>query len=188
MSSYTKQLIELMGVWGQLNQATADRMKEDERFLLAKEMLRMQAGFHALRTAKGDFVSSVQAGPEDGAIDYRAYVPAVRRLEDAVKCFLAQLTADGARLGALTGIDGQAIESNLREGLDEKVADLRQVAQDLKLAHDSQDTGTLKDRIVSDGNKAVAAAGYLQQKSGEFAHMLDPSAVLSGQPPCGVKP
>jgi hypothetical protein len=85
----------------------------------------------------------------------------------------------------LTTIDGAAIESNLRQGLSAKVSDLRQVAQDLKLARDSQDTDTLKDRIVRDGNKAVEAAEYLRQKSVEFAKMLDHSAVLSGPPPCG---
>jgi hypothetical protein len=188
ISEFTKQLVELMGIWGKLNQATADRMKENERYLLAKAMLRLSSGFYALKVAKEDFVASIEASPTNGTIDTRLYVPAVQKLEAAVKCFSAQLTDQGARLGALSEIDGAGVESNLRKGLQEKVADLHQVAQELDIAKGSQNIETLKASIITDGNAAVAASDHLQRKSAEFAHILDPSAVLSGQPPCGIPP
>ena len=35
LSDYTQQLIDLMAFWGQLNQKVADRMQQNERYLLA---------------------------------------------------------------------------------------------------------------------------------------------------------
>ncbi len=185
LSDYTEQLINLMALWNKLNQAVADRMQQNERYLLAKAMLRMSSGFYALKTAKDGFVASLEAEPPNGAIDYSSYVPAVQKLQAAVQCFIAQLNSEGARLGVMTEINGKDIETNLRKGLEEKVADLRQVAKDLDIRTDSQDMAALKATLIRDGNAAVAAADHLQQKSAEFAHILDPSAVLSGEPPCG---
>jgi hypothetical protein len=186
LSDYTEQLINLMALWSKLNQAVADRMQQNERYLLAKAMLRMSSGFYALKIAKDGYVASIEAEPPNGAIDYSSYVPAVQKLQEAVQCFIRQLDSEGARLGVLTELNGKDIETNLRKGLEEKVADLRQVAKDLDVRTDSQDVATLKASLIKDGNAAVAAADYLQQKSAEFAHILDPSAVLSGEPPCGA--
>jgi hypothetical protein len=165
LSDFTNQLVELMGIWGKLNQATADTMKENDRYPLAKAMLRLSSGFYALKVAKKGFVASIEAVPTNGTIDYSVYVPAVQKLETAVKCFSAQLTDQGARLGALSEIDGVAVESNLRKGLEEKVADLHEVAQNLDVARGSQNIQTLKASIIADGNAAVAASDYLQRKS-----------------------
>lgn len=184
LSNYTEQLIELMGFWAKLNQAVAGRMNQNERYLLAKAMLRMSSGFYALKISKDGLVASIEAEPSNGAIDYSSYVPAVQKLQVAVQCFMAQLNSEGARLGVMTEVNGTDIETNLRKGLEEKVADLRQVAKDLDIRTDSQDVATLKATLIKDGNAAVAAADYLQRKSAEFAHILDPSAVLSGDPPC----
>src|SRR5271169_457652 len=115
LAEFTKQLVELMGIWSQLNQATADRMKENERYLLAKAMLRLSSGFYALKVAKEDFVASIKAVPADGSIDFSLYIPAVDKLNSAITCFSKQLTGQGARLGALSGIDGATVESNLRK-------------------------------------------------------------------------
>jgi hypothetical protein len=187
LSHFTKQLVDLMGLWSQLNQAVADRMKQDERYVLAKAMLRLSSGFYALKVAKEDFVASIRAAPTNGTIDYRTFLPAVQKLEGAVTCFKKQLTDQGARLGTLTEINGKDVEANLRKGLEGKVAGLEQVAKDLDLSSGNQSVEELKASIIKDGNSA-AAADYLQQKSAEFAHVLDPSVILSGQPPCGAPP
>lgn len=187
-SDYTEQLIDLMGLWTKLNQAVADRMQQNERYLLAKAMLRMSSGFYALKIAKEDFVASIEASPSNGTINYNTYLPAEQKLEKAVQCFLTQLNSDGARLSVLTDINGHEVETNLRKGLEQKVADLHQVAKDLGVMPVDEDVLALKALLVKDGNAAVAAADYLQQKSADFAHILDPSLVLSGQPPCGAPP
>jgi hypothetical protein len=88
----------------------------------------------------------------------------------------------------MSDIDGAAVELNLRKGLEEKDITLRRVAQTLDVAGGSQNIQTLKASIISDGNAAVAASDYLQRKSEEFAQILDPSVVLSGQPPCRIPP
>lgn len=188
LSAYTEQLISLMGFWDKLNQAVADRMHQNERYLLAKAMLRMSSGFSALKIAKDRYVAAIEAEPPNGTIDYSVYVPAVQKVQAAVQCFIAQLDSEDARLGVMTEINGKDIEASLRKGLDDKVADLRQVAKDLDVRTSSQDIPTLKATLIKDGNAAVEAAEYLQQKSAEFARILDPSAGLSGRPPCGASP
>ena len=188
LSDYTQQLIDLMAFWGQLNQKVADRMQQNERYLLAKAMLRMSSGFYALKIAKDGLLASIEAEPANGTIDYGSYVPAVQKQQAAVECFMKQLNGEGARLGVMTEINGQEIETSLRRGLEEKVADLRQVARDLDVRTNDQDLPALKATLIKDANAAVAAADYLQRKSAEFAHILDPSAVLSGPPPCGAPP
>jgi hypothetical protein len=188
LSDYTEQLIDLMAFWGKLNQKVAERMQQNERYLLAKAMLRMSSGFYGLKIAKDGFAASIEAEPPDGTIDYGSYVPAVQKLQAAVDCFMKQLNGEGARLGVMTEINGSDIEANLRKGLEEKVADLREVARDLDVRANDKDNAALKAVLIKDANAAVAAADYLQRKSAEFAHILDPSAVLSGQSLCGAPP
>ena len=188
LSDYTQQLIDLMAFWGQLNQKVADRMQQNERYLLAKAMLRMSNGFFALKIAKSGLVASIEAEPANGTIDYGSYGPAVEKQQAAVECFIKQLNSEGARLGVMTEINGQDIEASLRRGLEEKVADLRDIARDLDVRTNNPDLPALKATLIKDANAAVAAADYLQRKSAEFARILDPSAVLSGQPPCGAPP
>jgi hypothetical protein len=53
-------------------------MKENERHLLAKAMLRLSSGFYALKVAKEDFLASIEAAPTNGTIDESVYLPAMR--------------------------------------------------------------------------------------------------------------
>jgi hypothetical protein len=99
LSEFTKQLIGLMGLWGRLNQATADRVKGNERYLLAKAMPRLSSDFYALKIAKEGFVASIEAIPADGTIDLSVFIPAVNKLDVAIQCFSEQLTNQGAGLG-----------------------------------------------------------------------------------------
>jgi hypothetical protein len=150
-------------------------------------MLRISSGFYALKVSKHDFVEAVRAEPSDSSIDYSVYVPVVDKQQAAVQCFIDQLNQVGARLGALEDVHGADVENALRQGLDAKVADLRDIARQLKLAQGSEDIEALKQRIIADADQAVAAAGLLQEKSVAFAHTLDPSVTLQGRPPCGAQ-
>ena len=89
-------------------------------------------------------------------------------------------------IGALSEIDGAVVEGNLRKGLQEKVADLRQVVNDLGLG--SQTSEELKAAIIRDGSKAKEAADNLYRKTAEFAHILDPNVVAPERPEPCVKP
>src|SRR5437016_3271733 len=91
LSTYTKTLIDLIDVFGKLDRTIADRMKENERYLLAKLMSRMSSGFYALMNAKADLAKSMENSAAPGApIDYGTYVPAVQKLQKAVECLSAQ--------------------------------------------------------------------------------------------------
>jgi hypothetical protein len=60
LSTYTRTLVDLMNVFGKLDRAAADRMMENERYLLARLMLRMSNGFYALMYAKADLVKAME--------------------------------------------------------------------------------------------------------------------------------
>jgi hypothetical protein len=188
LSTYTRTLIDLMNVFGKLNQAVADRMKEDERYVLARLMSRLSTGFYALMNAKGDFAKALEDSAAPGAsIDYGTYVPAVQKLQQAVACLSAQFKDKGARIGALSEIDGTSVESNLRKGLEEKADDLKKVVQDLGMNPSGSDRLVLKATIMADGEKAREAAERLYKMTAEFAHVLDPTVIAPDRPPPCIK-
>jgi hypothetical protein len=172
-----------MNVISTLNKAVADQMKENEHYALATLMLRMSSGFYELMNAKKDYTKELEAISAPGAfINYNTYVPAVQKLEEAVECLSAQFKDKGARIGALSEIDGPTLERNLRKGLDEKASDLKRVVRDLGM-DPGPDQLALKATIMADGEKARDTAEQLYKMTADIAHILDPSVIPPEHPP-----
>src|SRR6266478_674311 len=164
LSTYTRTLTDLLGVFGKLNMAVADQMKENERHVLARWMLNLSNGFYGLMNAKADLAKAMEESAVPGAsINYRAYVPAVQKLQKEVECVSAQLKDKGARIGALSEIDGISVERNLRAGLEEKVNDLKKVVRDMGIELTGSDELALKATIAADGEKARQTAERLYE-------------------------
>jgi hypothetical protein len=192
LSHFTSALTDLLSAFGKLNTAVADKMKENERYLLARWMQNLSNGFYGLMYAKQDLTKAMEQSSEPGAsINYSTYVPAVQRLQKEVDCVSAQLKDKGARIGALgplSDIDGISIERKLRAGLEEKVSDLKKVVADMGIEPSGSDGLALKATIEADGEKARQAAERLYQMTSDFARVLDPTVIAPEHPiPC-VKP
>jgi hypothetical protein len=189
LSTYTRTLVDLMNVFGKLDRAAADRMMENERYLLARLMLRMSNGFYALMYAKADLVKAMEDSSVPGAsIDYGTYVPAVQKLQREVECLSAQFKDKGARIGALSEIDGISVERDLRKGLEEKVDDLKKVVRDMGMDPSASDGLALKAMIAADGEKARGTAERLYKMTAEFAHVLDPTVIPPEHPEPFIRP
>ena len=172
LTSYTRQLIELLNLFKKLDEAAATRMAENERYLMAKAMLRLSSAFYRLRNDKEELVRQIERGRRHG--DRADVAHAVFALRSTVRCLSAQLNDKGARIGALVGFDGPAVEEQLREGLQGKILTLDDLLEDLGL---SPRTPNLDEAIVNDARAAQKAADALYRRTAEFAHVLDPSVV-----------
>lgn len=185
-SPYTQQLIDLLNVFSKLDKVVAERMKANERVLLAKAMVRMSSGFYTIMIAKDEFVSAIR-NSADFRIDYKTYWPAVKKLSDAAECLAKEFKDKGARIGALNEIDGETIERNLRKGTEVKVNTLRLIMQTLEIAQAPGSDVELKAVIIADGEKARDLAERLYKKAFELARGLDPNVILPDRPALCVK-
>jgi hypothetical protein len=185
LSLYTQQLLELLNLFKKLDEATAARMAENERYLMAKSMLRLSGAFYQLRNDKNRFEYGIRWGIANGQHIHPDMYGYVSMLQYTLSCLSAQLNEKGARIGALVGFDGPAVEKTLAKGLELKSRSLDDLIAKLGL---DPETPNLDQLILADAAAAEEAADALYKKTAEFAHVLDPSVVPPEHPPRCVFP
>ena len=173
ITSYTSELIKLFDLFGKLDKAAADRMKQNERYLLAKEMLRLSSSLYHLTVAKNEYMHEVVWSIRRKNISPDMYMRAVV-LQRAVQCVSRRLTGNGARLGALVEINGAAVEESLRKGLEAKSLNLESMINHLGFDPKSPD---LEAIVIKDATKASKISNALYKMTADFAHILDPNVI-----------
>ncbi|UPK26756.1 hypothetical protein [Bradyrhizobium sp. 195] len=186
LSSYTKQLIDLMNLFEKLDKATADRMAANERYLMAKAMLRLSGGFYRLKEDKARFARAVLLVIDSprSAYDPMIYESSVL-LQRTLNCLAAQFRKDGPRIGALVGFDGPSVARQFEIRLDAKARTVDKIVNELGLDPAAPD---LKEVVVKDAETAWDTADALYRKSVEIAHSLDSSVVPPDRPFCEFPP
>ncbi|NKN12294.1 hypothetical protein [Rhizobium laguerreae] len=178
-SAYTKSLIDLMNVFDKLDEAVATKIAANERYLLAKSMLRLSASLYQLRNEKRNFYDNVQSGLKDnGEIPQELYFD-IQALKATTECLSTNFRDIGARLGAAAP-QGQALEAALYRELHAKTEKISEI---VKALHIDPARSNLKETILADAKTATDAADHLYRKSAEFAHVLDPKVTAPAYRP-----
>lgn len=178
LSAYTKQLIQLMDVFGKLNEAVAQRMQANERHLMAKAMYRLSGGFYELRGDKNRLTNMVRYAIERDDFHPDLY-GSVQSIKYTLRCMKDRFGERGGRIGALLGIDGMRVIETLEGGLEGKSRSVAALVASIGLDPKSSN---LSQRVLEDAEQAEAAARFLYTKSVEFARLLDPTAIPPEQP------
>lgn len=179
LTSYTEQLVKLVGLFSELDQTVADRMNANERYIMAKHMLRLSSNFYYLMLRKDDLMRAVYKS----AMEFHGSSPDLYSstvfIKSELRCLSKSLQGDGARIGALVGFDGPSVEEGLRITLQNKILNIDDLVYQLGLGHNSPD---LKQLIINDAEAAHKASHTLYVKTAEFAHVLDPSVIPPEKP------
>jgi hypothetical protein len=181
LSSYTKQLIDLTNLFQKLDKATAERMAANERYLMAKAMLRLSGGFYSLKRDKAQFVRAALRSIEWNNRGAPGMYESAAILQGTLDCLAAQFHKDGSRIGALVGFDGPSVSQQFEVLLEKKADSVDRIIHELGF---DPKTPNLTDAIVKDAQAAWDAADALYRKTAEFAHVLDPSVIPPDHPYC----
>jgi hypothetical protein len=88
------------------------------------------AGFYELMIAKGELLQEIRSTDEDH-LDLQRLARNAYRLRMALACLAGQLNDKGARIGALVGFNGPAVEKHLRDGIIAKGSSLSDIVRAL---------------------------------------------------------
>lgn len=179
LTSYIEQLVTLVGTFSKLDQAVADRMSANERYIMAKHMLRLSSNFYYLMLRKDELTRQVYQSVFEFHGPSQELYAATVVIKAELRCLSKTLQGDGARMGAFVGFDGPSVEQSLRVTLEDKIGSLNDLTDHLGIDHN---TPNLKQAIIDDATAAHKASYALYTKTAEFAHILDPSVIPPEEP------
>jgi hypothetical protein len=168
LSSYTKSLILLAKGVDKLTNFTAERIATNERYVLAKAMVRLAGGFYALMIAKEKFVVAAELGVREGKTHFGE--DELTDLRYSLSCVSDILSGNDFRIAASMGLEGDDYARLLRQSIRGKESVLSELARDLKAAPSDPQ---LREKILKDGEKARDFADGLYKTAMEVAKRLD---------------
>jgi hypothetical protein len=177
-SAYTKSLVDLMNIYDKLDEAAAKKIAANERYLLAKAMLRLSSSFYQLKNDKSDFYDTVENSLKgDGRVPPKLYDD-IQALKDTTACLSKNLNDVGARLGVAAETQGQDLETALQNDIHLKASMISEIVRELEIGSTGPD---VLSTVLADAKIARDTAEQLYRKSADFAKLLDPDAVLGAE-------